>query len=133
MKKQLLFATLVLLGLTAVLTPTASAQNMDLSWGIRAQAQYQAIGDYNARAAAMAYYNYMLRLRQMGYTGPSLPTGVTPQSLQAPGCTRLRPGSMVNSNTTSNAVGDYDLRAIRGCAKVYYGPQASGVYACPGN
>ena len=35
-----------------------------------------------ANNAAMTYYNYMLRLRQMGYTGPSLPTGVTPQSLQ---------------------------------------------------
>src|SRR5215470_13079793 len=60
----------------------AQAPPMDMSWGIRAQMQYQAQGDARAHAAAMAYYNYMMQLRAAGYTGPSLPTGVTPESLQ---------------------------------------------------
>ena len=123
MKKQL-FATLVLIGLMAVLTSTASAQMappMDMSWGIRAQMQYQQIGNYNARAVAMAYYNYMLRLRQMGYTGPSLPTGVTPESLQASiqrsqqAANAFMQSGMHSTDARSNAVGNWDWAALRGC------------------
>lgn len=126
--KKLLFATLVLTGLTAVLMPTASAQmmpSMDLSWGLRAQAQYQQIGAYNARVAAMTYYNYMLRLRQMGYTGPSLPTGVTPQSLQASiqrsqqAANAFMQSGAHSTDVRSNAAGNWDWAALRGCHPYY--------------
>src|ERR1700752_808755 len=85
MKKHML-TLLFMLGLTSGCTAiNAAAQipNMDMSWAIQSQMNLQARGDAVARATAMAYYNYMLRLRAMGYTGPSLPTGVTPQSLAA--------------------------------------------------
>ena len=127
MKKQL-FATLVLISLSAVLTPTASAQMahpMDLSWGMRAQMQYQQINDYNARAVAMAYYNYMLRLRQMGYTGPSLPTGVTPESLQASiqrsqqAANAFMQSGAHSTDVRSNAAGNWDWAALRGCRPYY--------------
>jgi len=138
MKKHLL--TLIFaLGLMAVQTSTkAAAQmpNMDMSWGIRSQMQYQQMGDAMARATAMAYYNYMLRLRAMGYTGPSLPTGVTPDTLRA-SMQRLQQSydaynasAAANSNRTSNAVGNWDMQAIRGCQLVvdYYGQQK---WYCP--
>jgi len=125
--KRFLLTLTAALGLTAILAPgTASAQtlNMDMSWGIRNQMMYQQQGDANARAVAAAYYNYMLRLRRMGYTGPSLPTGVTTQSLQAAN-QRLQQAydaynhsSMINSQRTSNAVNDWTMRAIRGCYPV---------------
>ena len=127
MKKQL-FATLVLIGFAAVLTPMASAQmmpSMDMSWGVRAQAQYQQIGAYNARAVAMTYYNYMLRLRQMGYTGPSLPTGVTPESLQASiqrsqqAANAFMQSGMHSTDVRSNAAGNWDWAALRGCRPYY--------------
>jgi len=112
------------LGLAAALTSTrAAAQmpNMDMSWGIRNQMQYQAQGNAMAHATAMAYYNYMRRLRAMGYTGPSLPTGVTPESLQN-SMQRLQQAqdgfhasSFANSNRTFNSATNYDYRAIRGC------------------
>ena len=73
------------LGLSAFIPSFSQAQSppMDMSWGIRAQMQYQAQGDAAARAAAMQYYRYMQQLRAAGYTGPSLPTGVTNESLRA--------------------------------------------------
>jgi hypothetical protein len=73
------------LGLAAVVPATSFAQMppMDMSWAIRSQTQLQARGDYAAHATAMAYYNYMQQLRAAGYTGPSLPTGVTNESLRA--------------------------------------------------
>jgi len=127
------------LGLIAGLTSTnAAAQmpNMDMSWGIRSQMMFQAQGDAMARATAMAYYNYMLRLRAMGYTGPSLPTGVTPETLRA-SMQRLQQSmdayhasSMANSNRTSNAIANWDYQAIRGCQLIvdYYGQQR---WYCP--
>lgn len=138
MKKHML-TLLVALGLMAAFTTTkAAAQmpNMDMSWGIRSQMQLQQQGDAMARATAMAYYNYMLRLRQMGYRGPSLPTGVTPDSLRA-SMNRLQQSmdayhasSAINSNRTSNAIGNWDMQAIRGCQLVvdYYGQQR---WYCP--
>jgi hypothetical protein len=123
MKKHL-FTVIGTLGLLVALTsPKASAQmpNMDMSWAMRSQMQLQYQGDLNARRVAMQYYNYMLRLRQRGYTGPSLPTGVTPDTLRA-SMQRLQQSmdayhasAAANSNRTSNAVGDWDNRAIRGC------------------
>ncbi|MBZ5719812.1 MAG: hypothetical protein LAO03_05475 [Acidobacteriia bacterium] len=138
MKKHLL--TLIFaLGLMAALTPTnAAAQmpNMDMSWAMRSQLQLQRQGDYTAHATAMAYYNYMLRLRRMGYTGPSLPTGVTPDTLRA-SMQRLQQSmdayhasSAANSDRTSNAINNWDYRAVRGCQLVvdYYGQQR---WYCP--
>jgi hypothetical protein len=76
MKKHLL-TLIVALGLMAALSTHAAAQmpNMDMSWAIGSLTQLQRQGDARAHATAMAYYNYMLRLRQMGYTGPSLAHG----------------------------------------------------------
>lgn len=138
MRKRLL--TLIFaLGLLAALTSSkavAQMPNMDMSWAFRSQMQYQQMGDAMARATAMAYYNYMLRLRAMGYTGPSLPTGVTPDTLRA-SMQRLQQSydaynasAAANSNRTSNAIANYDMRAIRGCQLVVdsYGQQQ---WYCP--
>lgn len=101
----------------------AQAPPMDMSWALRAQAQYQAQGDARARAAAMQYYQYMQQLRAAGYTGPSLPTGVTPESLQRSINAANRAGQEYNAAQFANAqrryntAVDYDMRAIRGCTK----------------
>lgn len=118
---------IVALGLMAALTPAnavAQMPNMDMSWAIRSQMQLQRQGDATARATAMAYYNYMLRLRRMGYKGPSLPTGVTSDTLQS-SMQRLQQSmdayhasSAANSNRTSNAIANWDYGAIRGCQLV---------------
>jgi len=114
---------------------SAQAPPMDMSWGIQNQMQYQYMGDQRARAAALAYYNYMRALRARGYRGPSLPTGVTGRSLQNSinGANRATQGyirhSQAGSNARSNAVDDYDMRAIRGC--YYYRNQWGHLtYAC---
>ena len=109
----------------AVLAPFAAAQAppMDMSWGIRSQMQYQAQGDAAARATAMAYYRYMQQLRAAGYTGPSLPTGVTNESLRASINAANQAGQAYNraqfdnSQRRSNTAYDYDMRAIRGCTR----------------
>jgi hypothetical protein len=99
----------------------AQAPPMDMSWGIRAQMQYQAQGDARARATAMAYYRYMQQLRAAGYTGPSLPTGVTNESLRASINAANQAGQaynqaqFANSQRRSNATYDYTMRAVRGC------------------
>jgi hypothetical protein len=114
----------------------AQAPPMDMSWAIQQQMRSQAMGDYAARNAAMTYYNYMQQLRAMGYKGPSLPTGVTSQSLRdsvdgANAATqRYIQGSQLNSNRRSNAANDFSMRGIRGC---YYARDRWGNlgYACP--
>lgn len=114
----------------------AQAPPMDMSWAFQQQAYAGMMGEMAARNAALAYYNNMQRLRAMGYTGPSLPTGVTPQSLResvagANAATqRYIQGSQLNSNRTSNAINDYTMRGIRGC---YYARDAYGHvgYVCP--
>ena len=113
------------LGVAVLASSAAHAQvpPMDMSWGIRAQMQYQAQGDAAARATAMAYYRYMQQLRAAGYTGPSLPTGVTNESLRASINAANQAGQAYNqaqfnnSQRRSNAVYDYDMRAIRGCTR----------------
>ncbi len=96
---------------------------MDMSWAVRAQMQYQAQGDAAARAAAMTYYRYMQQLRAAGYTGPSLPTGVTNESLRASINAANQAGQAYNqaqfnnSQRRSNAAYDYDMRGIRGCTR----------------
>ena|SRR5579862_7541482 len=133
-----MWTVIATLALLVVVSSSAFAQAppMDMSWAINAQNQYWQMGNAAANNAAMTYYNYMLRLRQMGYTGPSLPTGVTQQSLQnsinaANQATQnYIQGSMVNSQKTYNTAADYDYRAIRGCSLTTnaYGQR---VYWCP--
>jgi len=112
------------LGLSAFIPSFSQAQSppMDMSWGIRAQMQYQAQGDAAARAAAMQYYRYMQQLRAAGYTGPSLPTGVTNESLRRSINAANQAGQaynqaqFANSQRRSNTAYDYDMRAVRGCS-----------------
>lgn len=101
----------------------AHAQNppMDMSWAIQSQMNAFNQGQARANAAAMQYYQYMQRLRAAGYTGPSLPTGVTNESLRASINAANQAGQAYNqaqfnnSQRRSNAANDYDMRAIRGC------------------
>ncbi len=108
----------------AVLAPSAAhAQNppMDMSWAIRSQMNAYNQGQARANAAAMQYYQYMQRLRAAGYTGPSLPTGVTNESLRASINAANQAGQAYNraqfdnSQRRSNVTYDYSMRAIRGC------------------
>ena len=110
----------------AVLAPSvahAQAAPMDMSWAIRSQMNAYNVGQANANAAAMQYYQYMQRLRAAGYTGPSLPTGVTNESLRASINAAKQAGQAYNraqfdnSQRRSNAVYDYDMRAVRGCTR----------------
>ena len=112
------------LGLSAFIPSFSQAQSppMDMSWGIRAQMQYQAQGDAAARSAAMQYYRYMQQLRAAGYNGPSLPTGVTNESLRRSINAANQAGQaynqaqFANSQRRSNTAYDYDMRAVRGCS-----------------
>ena len=94
---------------------------MDMSWGIQSQINAYNQGQARANAAAMQYYQYMQKLRAAGYTGPSLPTGVTNESLRASINAANQAGQAYNqaqfnnSQRRSNAVYDYGMRAIRGC------------------
>ena len=119
--------------LAAAAPVVASAQvlNMDMSWAIQSQMQNQAY----AQAAAMNYLRYMQQLRAMGYTGPSLPTGVTPESLRQSingmneAWSSYNRAQSVNSQRLSNSVNNYVMQGIRGCSLVnYYGRPT---YVCP--
>ena len=107
----------------AMLAPSAQAQNppMDMSWAIQSQMNAYNQGQARANAAAMQYYQYMQQLRAAGYTGPSLPTGVTNESLRASINAANQAGQAYNraqfdnSQRRSNATYDYSMRAIRGC------------------
>jgi len=128
--------TALALGLALPLSAFAQAAPMDMSWAIRSQMRNWAYGEQAARAAAMSYYRYMQQLRAMGYTGPSLPTGVTNESLRNSINAANRAtqdyihAQSLNSQRTSNAVNDYSMRAIRGCTRAIdqYGRVG---YACP--
>ncbi|MBI1889730.1 MAG: hypothetical protein HYS18_03715 [Burkholderiales bacterium] len=124
---------------TAIASSTAHAQMyappMDMSWAMQSQMNNYAYGQAAANAAAMDYLRRMQQMRARGYTGPSLPTGVTNESLRnsinganEAGMDYNRAQSR-NSQRTSNAVDDYSHRAIRGCTLVrdYYGRVG---YAC---
>jgi hypothetical protein len=132
----------VLAALAAGLGPpagTASAQtlNMDMSWGMQQQALAWQQSQAAAAAAAQGYLNHMTWLRANGYTGPSLPTGVTPQTLMEAN-RRLQDQYDDDNNRTwhrqsqrqSQAVNNYVMQAIRGCSLVQdrYGQY---VYLCP--
>jgi hypothetical protein len=138
MTKSLLTGSIAGAVLSALVAGTAQAQYapMDMSWGIQSQMRNWQIGNQMAYDSAMAYYNYMRRLRAQGYRGPSLPTGVTNESLRrsidgANAATQryIRSGE-INSARRSNAIGDYTMRAVRGCS---YGVNYWGqpVYVCP--
>jgi hypothetical protein len=129
-------AAALALGLVTPVAVLAQAPPMDMSWAIRSQQRNWVIGQNAAYSTAMAYYRYMQQLRAMGYTGPSLPTGVTPESLRNSINAANQAGmdynraQMLNSQRRSNATADYDLRAIRGC---WHGVDAYGrpAYICP--
>ena len=110
----------------AILAPTfaiAQAPPMDMSWALRSQTNAYNQGQAAANATALQYYRYMQQLRAAGYTGPSLPTGVTNESLRASINAANQAGQAYNraqyynSQRRSNAVNDYDMRAIRGCTR----------------
>jgi hypothetical protein len=123
-------------GLTATKASAQGMPNMDMSWGMQSQMQLQRQGDAAAAATAQAYYLYMQQLRARGYRGPSLPTGVTPETLR--GAMQRLQSSMDayhaaaarNSNRTSNAIAGWDLRAIRGCQLVT-DKNGRRTYVCP--
>ena len=108
----------------AMLVPSAAqaqAPPMDMSWGIQSQIQNFNRGQAAANSATAQYIRYMQQLRAAGYTGPSLPTGVTNESLRASINAANQAGQAYNraqfdnSQRRSNAVYDYSQRAIRGC------------------
>jgi len=122
----------------AVICPSAAlAQNppMDMSWAIRSQMNAYNQGQARANAAAMQYYQYMQQLRAAGYTGPSLPTGVTNESLRASINAANQAGQAYNqaqfnnSQRRSNATYDYSMRAIRGCTGPYVDQYGRVFYA----
>src|SRR6058998_3864209 len=122
----------------AVICPSAAhAQNppMNMSWAIQSQMNAYNVGQANANAAAMQYYQYMQRLRAAGYTGPSLPTGVTNESLRASINAANQAGQAYNqaqfnnSQRRSNATYDYSMRAIRGCTGPYVDQYGRVFYA----
>jgi len=115
------------LGFTVLASSAVHAQPapMDMSWAMRSQMNLFYQGQATANAAAMQYLRYMQQLRAAGYTGPSLPTGITNESLRASINAANQAGQaynlsqFYNSQRRSNAVYDYDMRAIRGCTRVF--------------
>jgi hypothetical protein len=110
----------------AVLAPSialAQAPPMDMSWAIRSQTYAYNRGEAAAQSAALQYMRYMQALRAAGYTGPSLPTGVTNESLRASINAANQAGQAYNQAQFANAqrryntAYDYDMRAIRGCTR----------------
>ena len=114
-----------LVGFTLLASGAAHAQPapMDMSWALRSQTYLFNRGQAAANAAAMQYLQYMQQLRAAGYTGPSLLTGVTNESLRASIDAANRAGQaynqaqMANSQRRYNMNYDYDMRAIRGCQR----------------
>ena len=102
--------------------------------------RYEEAADVRDRAAALATAIGRQRradsLRAAGYTGPSLPTGVTNESLRASINAANQAGQsynaaqLANSQRRSNATYDYSMRAVRGC---WYGYDQYGRYGyiCP--
>ena len=108
-------------GLAAIASGEAMAQGMDMSWAIRSQARNQAIGDYMARATAMRCYQMLQQARAMGATGP-LNCGTTTDSMRQSINRANQAGiaynraQAANSVARSNAVGNWDIGAVRGQA-----------------
>jgi hypothetical protein len=123
LNRTLKIASAVALAFALICPSVAQAQNppMNMSWGIQSQINAYNQGQARANATAMQYYQYMQQLRAAGYTGPSLPTGVTNESLRASINAANQAGQAYNqaqfnnSQRRSNATYDYSMRAIRGC------------------
>jgi hypothetical protein len=113
----------VVFALLAPALTRAQVPPMDMSWAIRSQQYNFNRGQAAANAAAMQYLQYMQQLRAAGYTGPSLPTGVTNESLRRSIDAANRAGQdysqaqMANAQRRNNTAYDYDMRAIRGCQR----------------
>lgn len=94
---------------------------IDMSWAMQSQMQAYNYGQAAANAAAMQYLRHMQQLRAAGYTGPSLPTGVTNESLRASinGANQATQdyihAQSRNSERRSAAVDNYSWQAVRGC------------------
>jgi hypothetical protein len=137
LNRTLKIASAVALAVALICPSAAQAQNppMNMSWGIQSQMNAYNIGQANANNAAMQYYQYMQRLRAAGYTGPSLPTGVTNESLRASINAANQAGQAYNraqfnnSQRRSNTAYDYDMRAIRGCTGPYVDQYGRVFYA----
>ena len=125
LNRTLKIASVVAFSLSCAVVASSAvhAQNppMNMSWAIQSQMNAYNQGQARANAAAMQYYQYMQQLRAAGYSGPSLPTGVTNESLRASINAANQAGQAYNraqfdnSQRKSNAVYDYGMRAIRGC------------------
>ena len=137
LNRTLKIASVVAFAVALICPSVSQAQNppMNMSWGIQSQMNAYNIGQTNANNAAMQYYQYMQRLRAAGYTGPSLPTGVTNESLRASINAANQAGQAYNraqfdnSQRRSNATYDYSMRAIRGCTGPYVDQYGRVFYA----
>jgi hypothetical protein len=98
--KSRVLTLIVALVMAATLTPVPAAAQ-SLNQMIQNQVRMQQWGNQQAMAAANAYYQYALRLRRMGYTGP-IPTGVTSQSLQAANQALMQAGTNYVQSTQNS-------------------------------
>lgn len=114
----------------------AAQARFDMSRAFQWQAQNWQYGQQAAAAAAQQYLMEMQRLRAMGYDGPPLPTGVTPQTM-AEAHRGMRQSfddynrswagqGQRHSRTQHNDV----MQGIRGCMPVRLPDGAQG-YVCP--
>jgi hypothetical protein len=98
----------------------ANAPPMDMSWAFPWMNGLQAEGDRRAADAAQQYYDYMQRLREQGYTGPSLPTGITPYTMReaVERANRATAGYIQNEQRNQDrrqqAIERWDQRVLRG-------------------
>ncbi len=124
------------IGIVAPAALRAQTLSMDMSWGIQHQVQNWNHSQAAAAAAAANYLRTMQQMRAAGYTGPSLPTGVTPESLRHSinganaAWSSYNDAQRRNSAQLSQAQHNYVMQAIRGC---YFAVNAYGqsVYTCP--
>lgn len=121
----------------ALMLPTGAARaQFDMSWALQWQAQNWQHGQQAAGAAAQAYLMEMRRLRAMGYDGPPLPTGVTPQTMAE--AHRGMQGAFDDYNRSwhgqsqrqSQVQHNYVMQGIRGCSLVQL-PDGRRGYYCP--
>ncbi|MGA2596778.1 MAG: hypothetical protein ABSH09_07255 [Bryobacteraceae bacterium] len=109
---HLLFMSIAAL-IAAAALPPAPAGPRDINRTVQKQSNMQP-ADEKAAAAAQAFSNYALKLRQMGYTEP-YPAGVTPEDVikrePCNCCCRFKNRDSIHSI--------YDA-IVRGCANVYW-------------
>src|SRR5262245_52580211 len=119
-----LLLSLTLTAVAALTSNTASAQMappMDMSRLINSQLQMQRMGDQMARAAAQAYYNDCLRLRQQGFNGvcPGTPTAdsmnATNQALVLQGMINSQ-AQRQNFQRSTDAITSTNNAITRGCS-----------------